>query len=121
MEMERISYSLRELLVAQGIEAGRAGTRKRHGIGAGLPGGTPTDPLADAAAGGPRIRSGMEKTGSAKPPESRQEDFGEDANIRQARRHPFLVVSADNVDVMPTRKNRAQTRPFLMCIEGGKP
>ena len=35
MEMERISYSLRELLVAQGIEAGRAGNTGRRGIGDG--------------------------------------------------------------------------------------
>jgi len=32
MKMERISYSLREMLVRQGIEAGRAANTGRHGM-----------------------------------------------------------------------------------------
>jgi hypothetical protein len=45
---------------------------------------------------------------------------GRSVSIKQARRHPFLVVIADNVDVVPTRQGRSSKRLSLMVIEGGK-
>ena len=70
--MKPISHSLRDVLVRQGIaNAKPVGAGKVRGMDAGLPKGERTDPLTDAAhREGPRIRSGMGKTGAAKAPAS---------------------------------------------------
>jgi hypothetical protein len=77
--------TVKDMLVRQGIEAGRAGTRKRHGkiartagtgaagIGAGDQSGGTDRLLTGLREGGDRNPMGMGKTGAAKAPASRQE------------------------------------------------
>ena len=88
------SDAMNELLVRQGMTRGTAGTVKPRGIG-------------------------LEKDGAAKPRQFNRE-VGRRQHKSEAGEDPFPRLVADNVDVMPTRKDRAQSRPFLVSIEGGR-
>lgn len=115
--MEPIKYSVKDVLVRQGIANGLAGRPNVHGIGAGLPvREDQTDPLTAQAQGEDASRSGIgEKAERTKRPASFQ-GFGE----RQHRGRneivgdPFLRLVANNVDVVTTRQRRGRVRLSLV-------
>lgn len=122
--MRTISDTVYNLLMAQGLARGTVGAVGPSGIGTGVPGRDQTHPLTDAAAGGPRIRSGnsMERTGTKAPAKSNREvgkrhdlDGGTSAHRSVALR---LIVNP-NMSGMPMRKRAGQT-PFLISIDGGR-
>lgn len=103
------------MLVLEKLRTGSGATETGHGIGAGLPGGDKTDPLA-ARPGEGREPMGMGKDGARSPAK-----FTGGGHARSGRsRSPIrLVHVSQTMSGMPMRKRAART-PFLICIEGGK-
>jgi hypothetical protein len=110
--MKPFSTIVYETLMTAGIERGRTAIREAHGMDAGLPTEEKTDPLTDAAAGGPRIRSGMGKTGAARAPASFT--GGGQARLGQGRSPILQVHTNPNAGHMPTRQRRSDVRLSLV-------
>ena len=130
--LNHVSDSLREVLAGCGMHDRTAGTglvvlnkgpalstmASSGGVAADArEGGQERPPIGRL--GGARQPMGMEP-GKGRGPKPAPVQQGRSVSIKQARRHPFLVVIADNVDVVPTRQGRISKRPSLVCIEGGK-
>ena len=126
--MRHISKTYERLMLAA-IANGRAGTRafeeraKPAGTGKaakGLASATnereEVDPRAALASAGEVQPMGIrEKDGAGKPRQFNRGDNDRVRNHSANRNHLVLVV-----DHMPTRQGRAQSRPSLLCIEGGR-
>lgn len=106
--------TVKDMLVRQGIEAGRAGNTGRHGkiartagtgaagIGADDQGEEPGRPLTGLREGGDRNPMGisMEKDGAAKPRQFNREEVSNHAQEpSMARSHPVLRLVVSNKDV----------------------
>jgi hypothetical protein len=110
--MKSVTTVLEDWLVAQGMHDRAAGTAMVMGKDAGLPKGERTDPLADAAAGGPRIRSGM---GKGTPAETGASQQGGNVRLGQSR-SPVLRVHV-NANVPTSTRKRTQQVPFLVVVK----
>jgi len=108
-----ISESIYGLLMRQGLRAETAGTVEAQGIGDGGVAGKSAPRHQPAKREGGPLPMGMEP-GKGRGPQPAPVQQGRSVSIKQARRHPFLVVIADNVDVVPTRQRRGDVRLSLV-------
>lgn len=114
--------TVKEMLVRQGIEAGRAGNTGRHGIDAGERDQTAAHPAIGRRPGGQTGPMGISGKGREADP----------APVVDKRKHPhrpmrgaqivgttLRLIINPNMSGMPMTKRAKQT-PFLICIEGGR-
>lgn len=137
--MEPISYSLRDVLVRQGIANGLGATgdvRGMKGRGAASDGARsqvkadaaggvqPHRPIGPHAGGGKRDQSGMGKSAGAEAPAVNREVGNRHrmngGHMRNTAIRDFVVHTNHNVSTMPTRQGAIRRTPSLVCIEGGK-
>lgn len=120
--MRHMGETVKEMLVRQGIEAGRAGNTGRHGIDAGERDQTAAHPAIGRRPGGQTGPMGISGKGREADP----------APVVDKRKHPhrpmrgaqivgttLRLIINPNMSGMPMTKRAKQT-PFLICIEGGR-
>lgn len=116
--MEPISYSVKDVLVRQGIANGMAGRPRLRGIGAGLPTGRTDRPATAQAKGEDASRSGMGKGTPAETGASQQE-VGKRQQVARTKGEPFPGNVADFVAIATSKWRIVRTRPLLMIMDGG--